>query len=146
MADTCARPWRRRPAFDGILQSFQRHLLRHAFPETSVPPVVPCLALEPVAVSPPKPPQAAASSGGQGGTACPGRLAPGSGDPARSRAFRPAGDCPGNHRFLRPFRTAERSAKRRWLAAFSGLSRRGGPGGGVICGGSGCGRMRACET
>ena len=76
MADTCVQPWKRSPAFEGNLQSFPWHRLWHAFPETSVPLEVPRFAPEPVAVSPPKPPQAAASSGGHGGTACPGRLAP----------------------------------------------------------------------
>jgi hypothetical protein len=85
-----------------------------------------------VAVSPPKPPLAAASSGGPGGTACPGRLATGSGDPARSRAFKPAGDCPSNHRPLSSvqdggaFSGAAIGGQRA-----AGLSRRGGgPGGG----------------
>lgn len=81
---------------------------------------------------PPKPPLAAASSGGPRGTACPGRLATGSGGRARSRTFKSAGDCPGNHRPLSSVQDGgafSGAAIGRQCAA--GLSRRGGgPGGG----------------
>jgi len=72
-----------------------------------------------VAFSPQKMPEAEAFSGGPGGTACPGRLASGSGVPARSRAFKPSGHGPSHDRILRPFRTAERPAKRENSGAFS---------------------------
>ena len=98
MADTCVQPCLKNAAFDSNWRSFPRHVVRHAALEGSVPLRVPRILHSPEAVSPPKPPLAAASSGGPRGTACPSRLAPGSGGPARSRAFRPAGNCPGNYR------------------------------------------------
>jgi len=116
MADTCVQPCAKSGAFESNSQTFRRHLVRHAFPERNVPFDVPRSNHSPVAVSPSKPPLAAASSGGPGGTACPSRLDPGSGDPARSRACKPAGDCPGNHRpvFVRSGRrSVQRSGDRR---------------------------------
>lgn len=136
MADTCVQPCMKNAAFESNWWSFLRHVVRHATPEGSVPLRVPRFLHSPVAVSPPpKPPLAAASSGGPRGTACPGRLAPGSGGPARSRAFRPAGDCPGNHRPLSSVQDGGAfSGAAIGCQRAAGVSRRGGgPGGGRSC-------------
>ena len=88
---------------------------------------------------PSKPPLAAASSGGPRGTACPGRLAPGSGGPARSRTFKSAGDCPGNHRPLSSVQDGGAfSGAAIGCQRAAGVSRRGG--------GLGGGRSRADQT
>ena len=135
MADTCVQPCVKNAAFDSNCRSFLRHLVRHAAPEGSVPLRVPRFLHSLVAVSPPKPPLAAAFSGGPRGTACPGRLAPGSGGPARSRTFKSAGDCPGNHRPLSSVQDGGAfSGAAIGCQRAAGMSRRGGgPGGGRSC-------------
>ena len=132
MADTCVQPCLKNAAFHSNWRSFPRHVVRHAVPEGSVPLRVPRFLHSLVAVSPPKPPLAAASSGGPGGTACPGRLATGSGGRARSRTFKSAGDCPGNHRPLSSVQAGGAfSGAAIGCQCAAGLSRRGGgPGGG----------------
>ena len=139
MADTCVRPCVKNAAFVSNWRSFPRHVVRHAALERSVPPRVPRFLHSLVAVSPPKPPLAAASSGGPGGTACPGRLATGSGGPARSRTFKSAGDCPGKHRPLSSVQDGGAfSGAAIGRQCVAGLSRRGG--------GSGGGRRRGDRT
>jgi hypothetical protein len=133
IADTCVQPClKRSAAFDSNWQSFPRHLVRHAFPEGSVPLRVPRFASFSGGGFAPETASGRSVQRRPRGTACPGRLATGSGDPARSRAFKPAGDCPGNHRPLSSvqdggaFSGAAIGGQRA-----AGLSRRGGgPGGG----------------
>ena len=143
MADTCVQPCVKNAAFDSNWRSFPRHVVRHSALEGSVPLRVPRIFIRRWRFRPPKPPLAAASSGGPRGTACPGRLAPGSGGPARSRTFKSAGDCPGNHRPLSSVQDGGAfSGAAIGCQRAAGVSRRGGG----LCGGLGGGRSRADQT